>query len=742
MEYHKAKGAVPSKEPEKGVAKVERLSKELLDLFEGKDRSVIEKAIEVGITAHEGQFRKSGDPYIVHPLTVARILREKMHMDTTGVAAAVLHDTVEDTFITLDDLKKTFGKEVAFLVDGVSKIGQVEAKSRLQRQAETVRKMILAMSQDLRVLLIKLADRLHNMRTIEFIPDEARRRSIAEETLDIYAPLAHRLGIAWIKWELEDLSFKQVNPEMHARIQALVAKSREEREAYIEAMRRITQQKLEERGIKATIQGRPKNFYSIYKKMEENGLSFEEVYDLTALRVIVDTKEECYTVLGVIHSNWPHVPGRFKDYITLPKPNMYQSIHTTVIGPKGERVEFQIRTWEMHRIAEEGIAAHWGYKEKKNLAKDEETRVIQWIRNVMEWQGDTSDHQDFLRHLKVDLFPEKVYVFTPKGEVKTFPKGSTPLDFAYAIHTDVGHRCTGAKVNGKLVSLNYQLQTGDQVEIITTTNAHPSRDWLKLVKTGRARAKIQAWLRTQERERAFSVGKSLCQAEFRKLGKNFNRYLEEGKIDSISSDFGFRTAEDLVVAVGFGKIAARQVARKAISPEEVEGEKEKKRLSSELFDSLKPQRKMEGAKIAVKGVDDVLVRFAKCCNPIPGDDIVGYITRGKGITVHSANCPNLMTLQLEPERQIEVEWDTDNPVPMPVKLMVETEDTPGILAEITTAISKHGVNIEEGVLRTDPSRNRGILKFTVDVKDTKQLEEVIHSVRGIEGVIFVNRVLT
>ena len=741
MEYHKEKGKV-AVDPSKGQEKVERLSQELLALFEGEDRSVIEKAIELGKRAHEGQFRKSGDPYIVHPLTVAKILRENMHMDTTGVAAAVLHDVVEDTWVTTEDLEGEFGKEVAFLVDGVSKIGRVEVKSRLQQQAETVRKMILAMSQDIRVLLIKLADRLHNMRTIEFIPDENKRRKIAEETLDIYAPLAHRLGIAWIKWELEDLAFKQVNPEMHARIQALVAKSREEREAYIEGMRRIVQQKLEEKGIRATIQGRPKNFYSIYKKMEENGLSFEEVYDLTALRVIVDTPDQCYTVLGIIHSNWPHVPGRFKDYITLPKPNMYQSLHTTVIGPKGERVEFQIRTWEMHRIAEEGIAAHWGYKEKKNLVSDEETRVIQWVRNILEWQSETSDHKDFLRNLKVDLFPEKVYVFTPKGEVRSFPKGSTPLDFAYAIHTDVGHHCTGARVNGKLVSLNYQLKTGDQVEIITSTNAHPSRDWLKLVKTSRARTKIQAWLRTQERERAFSVGKSLCQNEFRKLGKNFNRYLEDEKIDAIASDFGFRTAEDLVVAVGFGKVAARQVARKAISPEEVEGEKEKKRLSSQLFDSLKPQRRLEGTKISVKGVDDVLVRFAKCCNPIPGDEIVGYITRGKGITIHAANCPNLMTLQLEPERQIEVEWATDHEVPMPVKLLVETEDTPGILAEITTAISKQGVNIEDGVLKTDPSRKRGILKFTVDVKNTEQLDSVIQSVRKIEGVIFVNRVLS
>ena len=738
MEYHKEKrDTAPTPEGEK---KVERLSQELVSLFKGEDRAIIEKAIKVGKEAHQGQFRKSGDPYIVHPLTVAKILRDNMHMDTTGVAAAVLHDVVEDTHLTAEDIEREFGKEVAFLVEGVSKIGRVEVKSRLQQQAETVRKMILAMSQDIRVLLIKLADRLHNMRTIEFIPDEAKRRKIAEETLDIYAPLAHRLGIAWIKWELEDLAFKQVNPEMHAKIQALVAKSREEREAYIEAMRKIVQQKLEEKGIKATIQGRPKNFYSIYKKMEENGLSFEEVYDLTALRVIVDTPDECYTVLGIIHSNWPHVPGRFKDYITLPKPNMYQSLHTTVIGPKGERVEFQIRTWEMHRIAEEGIAAHWGYKEKKNLVKDEERRVIQWVRNILEWQHETSDHKDFLRKLKVDLFPEKVYVFTPKGEVKSFPKGSTPLDFAYAIHTDVGHHCTGARVNGKLVSLNYQLKTGDQVEIITSTNAHPSRDWLKLVQTSRARTKIQAWLRAQERERAFAVGKSLCQAEFRKVGKNFNKYLEEGRLDPISSDFGFRTSEDLVVAVGFGKVSARQVASKAISPEEVEGEKEKKRLSSQLFDSLKPRKKMEGAKISVKGVDDVLVRFARCCNPIPGDEIVGYITRGKGITVHAANCPNLMTLQLEPERQIEVEWETENPVPMPVKLLVETEDTPGILAEITTAISKHGVNIEEGVLKTDPSRKRGILKFTVDVKNTEQLEEVMHSVRKIHGVIFVNRI--
>ncbi|BAT71831.1 GTP pyrophosphokinase [Thermosulfidibacter takaii ABI70S6] len=691
------------------------------------DVTLLDRAFERANQAHQGQKRLSGEPYIVHPLEVALILSE-MRMDPITVAAALLHDVLEDTEITKKELEKEFGEEITFLVESVSKISKIEAKTHIQRQAETIRKMLLAMAKDLRVIIIKLADRLHNMRTLHFIDNPEKRKRIARETLDIYAPLAHRLGLARIKWEMEDLAFREINPEMYKYIEERVAKSREEREQYINMMIELVREKLKEKGINAHIEGRPKHFYSIYKKMLENNLSFEELYDLIALRIIVDTVDQCYTVLGVIHSNWPYIPGRFKDYIAMPKPNMYQSLHTTVIGPGGEKVEFQIRTWEMHRVAEEGIAAHWKYKEKGRVDKEEE-QIFSWIRRFLDWQKDVGGHKDFIYSLKTDLFPEKVYVFTPKGEVKAFPKGATPLDFAYAIHTEVGHHCVGAKVDGRLVSLDYELKTGEKVEILTSPNQHPSRDWLKIVKTTRARTKILAWLRAQEREKAQELGKELCIKEFRKHGENFSKLLDEGKIDEISPQLGYKSSTDLLVAVGLGKLSARTVYSK-LFPAKIPGKKPFQEKE------CKPKG---GIKVSVDGMCNVLVRFAKCCNPLPGDDIIGYITKGKGITVHAADCPNLAKLDLDPDRRVDVEWMDLGHTTLPARIRLEAYDKPGLLAEVTSIISKEGINIESANITTTVDK-RAFLNFVIDVKSRDQLENVLAKIQQVEGVIRAERV--
>ena len=705
--------------------KLERIKENVAKHHKGADLSLIDKAFEFAAEAHEGQKRRSGEPYILHPLEVACIL-SNMRMDHITVAAALLHDVLEDTPITKKELEKEFGEEIAFLVDSVSKISKIEARTQLQRQAETIRKMLLAMAKDLRVIIIKLADRLHNMRTLHYVPDSEKRKKIAQETLDIYAPLAHRLGLARIKWEMEDLAFKEINPEMYHYIEQRVAKSREEREEYIKKMIEIVKQKLKEKGIDAYVEGRPKHFYSIYKKMLENNLSFEELYDLIALRIIVNTVDECYTVLGVIHSNWPYIPGRFKDYIAMPKPNMYQSLHTTVVGPGGEKVEFQIRTWEMHRVAEEGIAAHWKYKEKGRVDKEEE-QIFSWIRRFLDWQKDVSNYRDFMYNLKTDLFPEKVYVFTPKGEVKALPKGATPIDFAYAIHTEVGHHCAGAKVDGRMVPLDYELKTGEKVEIIVSPKQHPSKDWLRIVKTTRARTKIMAWLRAMERERALEMGREMLIKEFRKHDANFSKLLDEGKIDEIAPDLGYKTANDLIIAVGLGKIHARTVYRK-LFPEEVEKKPEKE----------VQKRQDTKIKVSVEGMDNVLVRFAKCCNPLPGDDIVGYITKGRGITIHTAECPNLQRIY-DPEKIVDVEWESLTSGGLPAKIRIETYDKPGLLAEITSIISQEGINIESANVSTTVDK-RAFLNFVLTVKSKAQLERVLAKIQNVDAVLKAERV--
>jgi len=711
---------------------LEGIKADVLSHHPKSDVGILDKAFAYASRAHTGQKRKSGEPYIVHPLNVAAILA-RLRMDPYTVAAGLLHDVLEDTSITFQDVVRGFGEDIAFMVEGVSKIGKVESRTMLQQQAETIRKMLLAMAKDIRVILIKLADRLHNMRTIQFIIKESKRKRIAQETLDIYVPLAHRLGIAWLKWEMEDLAFYEVNPEVYEHIRERVTKKRGEREAYINMMIHVVQEKLESRGIKAEVTGRPKSFYSIYNKMLERNLTFEDLYDLIALRIITDTVDECYMALGIIHSSWPYIPGRFKDYIAMPKPNMYQSLHTAVIGPEGEKVEFQIRTWEMHRVAEEGIAAHWKYKEGRS--DREEDQLIRWIRHLLEWQEEVEDSREFLRNLKVDLFPEKVYVFTPKGEVKSLPRGATPLDFAYAVHTEVGNHCMGAKVDGRLIPLSYQLKTGEQVEILTSLERHPSRDWLRLVQTTRARAKINTWLRAQERSKAFEMGRDMCQREFKKFRKNFLKTMDKGELDQVSRDLGFNNPQDMVVAVGFGRVSPRQVLRKVLSPEELE-RREQKRLQG----TGPPKRKKKKVGVVVKGLDDVLVRFARCCNPIPGDEIVGYITRGKGITLHTADCPNLLHLQIDPERRVEACWALNDRSVLPVKLKIETEDKQGLLAEVSGAIAKEGVNVEKAQVMTTVDK-KALLNFIIDVKDVNQLERVKKSIRKIPGVVRVDRVM-
>ena len=707
---------------------LEGIKATVLSYHPKSDVGIVDKAFAYASRAHAGQKRRSGEPYIVHPLNVAAILA-KMRMDPYTVAAGLLHDVLEDTSITFQDVVREFGEDIAFMVEGVSKIGKVESKTMLQQQAETIRKMLLAMAKDIRVILIKLADRLHNMRTIQFITKESKRKRIAQETLDIYVPLAHRLGIAWLKWEMEDLAFYEVNPEAYEHIRERVAKKREEREAYVNMMINLVQEKLKSRGIKAEVTGRPKSFYSIYNKMLERNLTFDDLYDIMALRIITDTVDECYMVLGIIHSSWPYIPGRFKDYIAMPKPNMYQSLHTAVIGPEGEKVEFQIRTWEMHRVAEEGIAAHWKYKEGR--IDKEEDQLIRWIRHLLEWQKEVEDSREFLRNLKVDLFPEKAYVFTPKGEVKALPRGATPLDFAYAVHTEVGHHCVGAKVDGRLVPLNYPLKTGEQVEILTSPDRHPSRDWLKIVKTTRARTKINAWLRAQERSKAFEVGRDMCQREFRKFKKSFLKMLDEGELDQVARDLGFNNPRDMVTAVGFGRVSPKQVLRKVLPPSELEEEEQK---------GVTTRSKKREADVIVKGLDDVLVRFARCCNPIPGDEIVGYITRGKGITIHTADCPNLLHLQIAPERMVEARWALNGNSTLPVKLKIETEDKQGLLAEVSGAIAKEGINVEKAQVMTTVDK-KALLKFIIDVKDVDQLERVKKSIRKIPGVVRVDRMM-
>ena len=696
------------------------------------DMNLIRKAYVYCAKVHQGQTRLSGEPYIIHPMEVAGLLAD-LRLDVPSIITGFLHDTIEDTLATAEELSEMFGEEVATLVEGVTKISKIYFKTKEESQAENFRKMLLAMAIDIRVILVKLADRLHNMRTLEFQP-ETKQRSIARETMDIYAPIANRLGISWVKVELEDLSFRYLNPEIYFDLARKVSLKKQEREAFVEEAKAVIIEKLELHSIKGEVSGRSKHLFSIYRKMEKRNVEFEEIYDLIALRILVDDVRECYEVLGVIHSAWRPIPGRFKDYIAMPKGNMYQSLHTTVIGPHGDRMEVQIRTHEMHRVADAGIAAHWKYKEGKGY-DEKDVKRFAWLRQLLEWQQELQDSREFMDSVRVDLFPEEVYVFTPKGDVKSFPKGSTPIDFAYSVHSDVGHRCVGAKVNGKLVPLKHELKNGDIVEVITSPHHTPSKDWLKIVKSSRARNRIRTWIKTEERKRSIVLGREICEKDFRRYSLNLQKIQKSGDLKKAAGEFGFASDEDLLAAVGYGKISSGQIVGKLLPDEKVQERAERKesRLSA-VIDKLKG--KSSGA-VEISGIDDVLVRFGKCCNPVPGDDIIGFITRGKGVTIHTADCN--IALETDIQRRIDVAWSKAKTAALPVKIRVLCHDVKGILAGITLAITNCEANISSAQIQSTVDK-RGENIFEVNVVDLAHLTKVMNALMRVKGVIKVERI--
>ncbi|TMA95122.1 MAG: bifunctional (p)ppGpp synthetase/guanosine-3',5'-bis(diphosphate) 3'-pyrophosphohydrolase [Deltaproteobacteria bacterium] len=696
--------------------KITDLVEKVQSYFPAADGALIRRAYDFSAKVHQGQKRLSGEPYLIHPMAVARIIAE-LKLDVPSVVAGLLHDTVEDTLTSLDELRDLFGREIAALVDGVTKLGRANFSSREEKQAENFRKMLLAMGKDVRVILIKLADRVHNMRTLDHMPME-KQILTAQETLDIYAPLSHRLGIAWIKSELEDLALKYLHPEIYYQLKRNVAKKKSDREKYIEEVISVITKKLDAEGIDAEVSGRPKHFYSIYQKMESQNLLYDQIYDLVAFRILVDTQRECYEALGVVHSQWRPVPGRFKDYIAIPKTNMYQSLHTSVIGPYGERIEIQIRTHEMHRVDEEGIAAHWRYKEGEDFQVSDIQR-FSWLRQLLEWQENLQDPQEFLHSLKEDLFSTSMYVFTPKGDLLNFPKGSTVIDFAYRIHSEVGHHCSGARVNGQLVSLKYILRSGDTVEIITTQQQTPARDWLKWVKTPRAKSKIRNWLKTQQRDRSVVLGREILEGDLHRYQLDLATLRNDGKIAWLTKELGMKDEEALLAAVGYGRITTRHVLTKLVPADKLDPGLKKTGGS------------LEGFGIRVKGVDDVLVRFALCCHPLPGEHIVGFITRGRGVTVHTVGCPTV--LESDPHRKIDVSWEENGQSPRPVKIEVTCVDQPGLLAAISSAITSAEANIARAQVRTYSSQ-RAINTFEVMIKNSEHLKQVLQNISKVKGV--------
>lgn len=694
------------------------------------DLDLLRHAYIYSAQVHQGQMRRSGEPYLIHPVAVAGILAQ-MRLDEASVATGLLHDTVEDTLATLEDVEEAFGKEISMLVDGVTKISKIEFQSREERHAENFRKMILAMSKDIRVLLVKLADRLHNMKTLDHMPRAAQQR-IAKETMEIYAPLAARLGIYWLWTELEDLAFKYLDPERYDYIEKSLAESLKISEGYVNNVLKIIQEKLSQYNLNAVTKGRSKEIYSINRKMLTQNLDFDQIHDLTAFRIVVESVNECYAVLGLIHSLWRPVPGRFKDYIAMPKGNGYQSLHTTVIGPDGTRIEIQIRTHEMDLIAEEGIAAHWSYKEGKAV-EEEDAKVVNWLRQMMEWQQDLDDPRDFFENVRVDLYPDEVYVFTPKGEVKEFPKGATPLDFAYSIHTEVGHRCVGARVNGKMVPLKHLLSTGDTVEIVTSVHQKPSKDWLKYVKTGRARAKIRHYVLAEERDRALEIGRDSVDRELKKWRIDLNRAERDGELLKIAHEFSFKTEPDLYAAIGYGRVSPRVVITRLVPPQE----REKAKVSVSEEKLVRKQRSRTKSGVLVQGLTDVMVNFAKCCNPLPGDPVRGFITRGRGVTVHKNDCNNLETSDLK--RVVEVTWDENQNVSRVVRLLVEAENRTGLLAAISGVFSSNDSDIVQANIKTlDELKAEGT--FMISVRSLEHLNHIVNGLKTIKGVERVERV--
>jgi GTP pyrophosphokinase len=705
------------------------------------DLDLIKKAYVYSAKVHQGQIRKSGEPYLVHPLEVAGLLAE-MRLDEASVVTGLLHDTIEDTLATREEIAELFGPEIADLVDGVTKLSQFSAgNTQEEKQAENFRKMVVAMAKDIRVLLVKLADRTHNMRTLEHMAAEKQER-IARETLDIYAPLSNRLGIQWLKSELEDLSFRYLNPAAWQDLADRVEARARERDRFIAEVVETIRGKLAGNGLSAEVYGRVKHLYSIWRKMLQQSIDFEQVHDVIAFRVIVDDVAQCYEALGVIHSVWKPVPGRFKDYIAIPKPNMYQSLHTTVIGPRAERIEVQIRTHEMHKIAEEGVAAHWAYKEAKGSEKPsaKDAQKFGWLRQLLEWQRDLTDPREFLESVKVDLFADEVFVFTPKGDVKSLPRGATPLDFAFAIHSDVGAHCVGAKVNGKIVPLRYKLKNGDSVEVLTSPQSHPSKDWLTFVKTSRAQNRIRSYIRQLEHKRSLEIGREIVERELRRYGASLAKNEKSGDFDAAAVALGYKQGNDLLVAVGYGKVQPPQVLAQLLPAEKLaapaDGAAAPGSRLTDLFRKVASRKPTGGVRL--QGIDDVLVRYGRCCNPVPGDDIVGFITRGRGVTVHTRACDK--SLALDPLRRVDVSWDTNaGQVKRPVSIRVITDDRPGVLAQISKAISEAGMNISQATCRTT-GLGRAVNTFEMLISDLKQLRGVMRSIEGIEGVTSVERV--
>jgi GTP pyrophosphokinase len=706
------------------MARINEIVERIQSNFPDADLTQLQRAYVYSAKVHEGQMRLSGEPYLSHPLAVADILAE-MRLDSITVAAGLLHDTLEDTSATEEEIREQFGEEIESLVSGLTKLSKIEFQSRTEHQAENFRKMLLAMSKDIRIILIKLADRLHNMRTLEFMSEEGRQR-VSRETLDIYAPLAHRLGIYWLKQELEERAFRVLHQESYDEITRRIKGTKKKRERYVETVRARLSEALDEEGVQSEVTGRLKEVYSLYKKLEQQDLSLDEVYDLIAFRVIVEgTSATCYQTLGLVHSLWTPVPGRFKDYIAMPKPNGYQTLHTTVIGPFGERMEIQIRTQEMHRVAELGIASHWKYKQDPQLRGSDEEQFA-WLRQLLEWQQSLQDPHEFLETVRVDLFPDEVYVFTPHGDVIALPAGATPIDFAFAVHSEIGYHCAGARVNGVLLPMRHRLSNGDTVEIMTSPHQRPRQEWLDYVVTGRARGRIRHALREREVEDSRSLGRQILERELRRRGHSYEKLLKAGDLTKLSKELRFKGLDGLLQAVAYGKMPARTAARKLV------GEETKPTLIERVLRS-----RTGSAGVRVGGMDQVLVRLARCCGPLPGDEIEGYITRGRGVTVHSRDCAKVF--HLDPERRVPVSWDGGQTEDRRVKVKVLSEDRPGLLAAVTKQISGEGVNIEGGRI-TKAGQNRALQTFDLAVKDRKHLDAVLKKVIKVKGVLSAERI--